>query len=124
MFEVKNYVESDFKSLFNIHRNAFRSYSKKESLDDFKKSIENTVGKVLVLQNEIIGAIFLEAKDIEGEFKVKKLFITPKYQNKGLGYFILTHLKEEDESIKNIELEISEEILKVKKFCEKMLKEI
>ncbi|MGL4357598.1 GNAT family N-acetyltransferase [Cetobacterium sp.] len=124
MFEVKNYVESDFKSLFNIHRNAFRSYSKKESLDDFKKSIENTVGKVLVLQNEIIGAIFLEAKDIEGEFKVKKLFITPKYQNKGLGYFILTHLKEEDEAIKSIELEISEENLKTKKFCEKMLKEI
>lgn len=124
MFEVKNYVESDFKALFNIHRNAFRNYSRKESLNEFKKSIENTVGKVLVLQNEIIGAVFLEAKDSEGNFKVKKLFITPKYQNKGLGYFILTHLKEEDESIKNIELEISEEILKVKKFCEKMLKEI
>ncbi|MGL4653172.1 MAG: GNAT family N-acetyltransferase [Cetobacterium sp.] len=124
MFDVKDYVESDLGALLNIYRNAFRKASKKENLEEFKKSIENTLGKVLVLQNEIIGAIFLKPKDIEGDFKVAKLFITPKYQNKGLGYFILTHLKEEEQSIKNIELEVSSESLKAKKFCERMLKEI
>lgn len=124
MVEVKDFKAGDCNTLWNINRNAFRKSLKKESYEDFKNIVENSIGKVLLLENEIIGAIFLKAQNEEGTFKVEKLFICPKYQNRGLGYFILTHLSEEDNSIKKLELDIDKSSFKAKKFCEKMKKEI
>lgn len=124
MVEVKDFKAGDCNTLWNINRNAFRKSLKKESYEDFKSIVENSIGKVLFLENEIIGAIFLKAQNDGGVFKVEKLFIAPKYQNRGLGYFILTHLSEEDNSIKKLELDVDESSLKAKKFCEKMKKEI
>lgn len=124
MVEIKEFRAGDLNTLWNINRNAFRKSLKKESYEEFKNIAENSVGKVIFLQNEIIGAIFLSGKNGDGVFKVEKLFICPKYQNRGLGYFILTHLSEEDSSIKKLELDIDESSLKAKKFCEKMKKEI
>lgn len=124
MVEIKDFSLGDLNTLWNINRNAFRKSLKKESYEEFKNITENSVGKVIFLENEIIGAIFLKSQSEVGTFKVEKLFICPKYQNRGLGYFILTHLPEEDTSIKKIELDIDESSLKAKKFCEKMKKEI
>lgn len=124
MVEVKDFKAGDCNTLWNINRNAFRKSLKRESYEDFKNIVENSIGKVLLLENEIIGAIFLKAQNEEGTFKVEKLFICPKYQNRGLGYFILTHLSEEDNSIKKLELDIDESSFKAKKFCEKMKKEL
>ena len=124
MVEVKDFKAGDCNTLWNINRNAFRKSLKKESYEDFKSIVENSIGKVIFLENEIIGAIFLKAQNDSGVFKVEKLFIAPKYQNRGLGYFILTHLSEEDNFIKKLELDVDESSLKAKKFCEKMKKEI
>ncbi|MCQ8211215.1 GNAT family N-acetyltransferase [Cetobacterium somerae] len=124
MIEIKEFKAGDLNILWNINRNAFRRSLIKETYEDFKNIAENSVGKVIFLEKEIIGAIFLKEQDNCGTFKVKKLFICPKYQNRGLGYFILTHLSEEDNSIKKIELDIDESSLKAKTFCEKMKKEI
>lgn len=124
MVEIKEFKAGDLNILWNINRNAFRRSLIKETYEDFKNIAENSVGKVIFLEKEIIGAIFLKEQDNCGTFKVKKLFICPKYQNRGLGYFILTHLSEEDNSIKKIELDIDESSLKAKTFCEKMKKEI
>ena len=124
MIEIKSFRIGDCNTLWNINRNAFRKSLKKESYEDFKNIVENSIGKVLLLENEIIGAIFLKAQNEEGTFKVEKLFIAPKYQNRGLGYFVLTHLSEEDNSIKKIEFDVDCSSLKAKKFCEKMKKEI
>ena len=124
MVEVKDFKAGDCNTLWNINRNAFRKSLKKESYEDFKNIVENSIGKVIFLENEIIGAIFLKAQNDSGVFKVEKLFIAPKYQNRGLGYFVLTHLSEEDNSIKKIEFDVDCSSLKAKKFCEKMKKEI
>ena len=124
MIEIKEVKIEDLNILWNINKNAFRRNSIKETYEDFKNIVENSVGKVIFLEKEIIGAIFLKEQDNCGTFKVEKLFICPKYQNRGLGYFILTHLSEEDSSIKKIELEIDDSSLKTKKFCEKMKREI
>ena len=124
MVEVKDFKAGDCNTLWNINRNAFRKSLKKESYEDFKNIVENSIGKVLLLENERIGAIFLKAQNEEGTFKVKKLFIRTKYQNRGLGDFILTNLSEDDKYIKKLELDIDESSLKAKTFCEKMKKEI
>ena len=124
MIEIKSFKMGDLNVLWDINRNAYRKSVKKESYEEFKNIVENSLGKVLVLQNEIIGAVFLKEQNKSGTFKVEKLFICPKYQNRGLGYFILTHLSEEDNSIEKIELEIEDSSLKTKKFCEKMKREI
>ncbi|MGL5278784.1 MAG: GNAT family N-acetyltransferase [Cetobacterium sp.] len=124
MVEIKGFRAGDLNILWNINKNAFRKSLKEESYEEFKSMVENSIGKVIFLENEIIGAIFLKEQSEVGTFKVVKLFICPKYQNRGLGYFILTHLSEEDSSIKKLELDIDESSLKAKKFCEKMKKEI
>ncbi len=123
MVEIKEYIKGDLNALWNINRNAFRKSLKEETFEEFKQLVENSVGKVVFLESEIIGAIFLTEKE-KGTFKVEKMFICPKYQNRGLGYFLLTHLNEEDEAIKKIELEVNESSLKTKKFCEKMKREL
>ncbi|WP_432205039.1 GNAT family N-acetyltransferase [Cetobacterium somerae] len=123
MVEIKEFIKGDLNALWNINRNAFRKSLKKEIFEEFKQLVENSVGKVIFLESEIIGAIFLTEKE-KGTFKVEKMFICPKYQNRGLGYFLVTHLNEEDEGIKKIELEVNECSLKTKKFCEKMKREL
>ncbi|MGL4998412.1 MAG: GNAT family N-acetyltransferase [Cetobacterium sp.] len=123
MFKVKDYKIDDLKTLANINENAFRKDSEKQSFEEFRELTKDFVGKVIVLESEIIGAIFFRKKEIEGEIKIERLFISPKYQNKGLGYFIIARLKEENPSYK-IELEIHNGNFKTKKFCEKIKREI
>ena len=124
MIEIKSFRIGDCNTLWNINRNAFRKSLKKESYEEFKNIVKNSIGKVIFLQNEIVGAIFLKEQSEGGVYRVEKLFICPKYQNRGLGYFILTHLNESDSSIKKIELELDNSSFKTKKFCEKMKKEL
>lgn len=124
MVEIKEFQIGDLNVLWDINRNAYRKSTKNETYEEFKNIVKNSIGKVIFLQNEIIGAIFLKEQREDGVYRVEKLFICPKYQNRGLGYFILTHLNESDSSIKKIELELDNSSFKTKKFCEKMKKEL
>ncbi|MGL5050716.1 MAG: hypothetical protein ACRC6E_08850, partial [Fusobacteriaceae bacterium] len=80
MFKVKDYKIDDLKTLANINKNAFRKDSEKQSFEEFRELTKDFVGKVIVLESEIIGAIFFRKKEIEGEIKIERLFISPKYQ--------------------------------------------
>ncbi|WP_418965980.1 GNAT family N-acetyltransferase [Cetobacterium sp.] len=124
MVEIKEFQIGDLNVLWDINRNAYRKSTKNETYEEFKNIVKNSIGKVIFLQNEIVGAIFLKEQSEGGVYRVEKLFICPKYQNRGLGYFILTHLNESDSSIKKIELELDNSSFKTKKFCEKMKKEL
>ncbi len=124
MVEIKEFQIGDLNVLWDINRNAYRKSTKNETYEEFKNIVKNSIGKVIFLQNEIVGAIFLKEQSEDGVYRVEKLFICPKYQNRGLGYFILTHLNESDSSIKKIELELDNSSFKTKKFCEKMKKEL
>lgn len=124
MVEIKEFQIGDLNVLWDINRNAYRKSTKNETYEEFKNIVKNSIGKVIFLQNEIVGAIFLKKQSEDGVYRVEKLFICPKYQNRGLGYFILTHLNESDSSIKKIELELDNSSFKTKKFCEKMKKEL
>ncbi|MGL5798204.1 MAG: GNAT family N-acetyltransferase [Cetobacterium sp.] len=123
MFKVKDFDRCDLKILWNISKNAFRKNDKKKSLIEFEELVNNSKGKVIVLENEVVGAVFFKELNIPEEVKIESLFITPKYQNKGLGYFILNYLKE-DGVIKKIELDSDDSNFKTKKFCEKIKKEM
>ena len=124
MVEIKEFQIGDLNVLWDINRNAYRKSTKNETYEEFKNIVKNSIGKVIFLQNEIVGAIFLKEQSEDRVYRVEKLFICPKYQNRGLGYFILTHLNESDSSIKKIELELDNSSFKTKKFCEKMKKEL
>lgn len=123
MFKVKDYSIGDLKNLSSINKNAFRNSLEKQSFEKFEELTKNCDGKVLVLQSEIVGAVFFKKEDVKGEVRIEKLFIAPKYQNKGLGYFIISHLKEENSAYK-IVLERNSDNFKTKKFCEKIKREI
>ncbi|RID82605.1 GNAT family N-acetyltransferase [Mesobacillus zeae] len=101
---IKRTQINELETLLNIQKEAFAADLKlyedyqtspvNESLVKLTENIKNFIHYTIRIENEIIGGIDIRKKN-ESEYRLSKLFLSDKFQNKGLGSRVMEKMEEE-----------------------------
>ncbi len=114
--------------LLNIQKEAFQADLKKykdydsspaaESLDFFKYRINNSLHYTLYMDGKIAGGICL-VKITDTHYRLFRIFLSPKFQNKGLGTKILSKMEKQFTKVEKWSLDTPKDNERNRHFYEK-----